>query len=118
MAGLVEVDGALYFVMNADGLCATGKYFVWQGNGILPENTYYFGEDGKMLNGIVAKDDGLYYYDNGKAPTVGINYIDGDYYFVLSEGKLVVDCTYNVWATNGYTIEIEYVFDAEGRVIA
>ena len=118
MAGLVEVDGAYYFVKDADGLCVTDcKYYVWLGNGILPEGTYEFGADGKILDGFVTKDDGIYYYENGRFGTVGINYIDGHYYFVKHDGKLVVDCKYYVWATNGYTMESEYVFDKVGRVV-
>ncbi len=115
MAGLIEVNGAYYFVKNADGLCATGKYFVWQGNGILPEDTYEFGPDGMMYNGFVTKDGSIYCYNNGKVPTVGINYIDGYYYFVGYDGKLVVNTKYYVWATNGYTLPDTYTFDGFGR---
>ncbi len=117
MAGLIEIDGSYYFAKGGDGLCATGTYYVWQGNGILPEGTYEFGADGKMLNGFVTKDDGIYYYVNGKLGKVGLTYIDGYYYFVNSDGKLITSCTYYVWEPNGYTICINYTFDDLGRII-
>ena len=117
MAGLVEVDGAYYFAKNADGLCVTGKYYVWMGNGILPEGNYEFGADGKMLDGFVNREDGIYYYENGRIGRVGLNYIDGYYYFISPDGKLIVDQTYYVWEPNGYTICRNYTFDSLGRVV-
>ena len=117
MAGLVEVDGVYYFVKDAEGLCVTGKYYVWQGNGILSESEYLFGADGKMLDGFVTKDDGIYYYENGKIGMVGLNYIDGYYYFVDYDGKLTTNGYYYVWAPNGYTIPMSYTFDAIGRIV-
>ena len=117
MAGLVEVDGAYYFAKNADGLCVTGKYYVWQGNGILPEGNYEFDTDGRLTNGFVTREDGIYYYKNGRVGTTGLNYIDGYYYFLSSTGKLVTNAYYYVWEGNGYTIEMSYHFDELGRVI-
>lgn len=118
MAGLIEVDGSYYFVRSADGKIVTDqKYYVWQGNGLLPESEYFFGADGKMLDGFVTKDDGIYYYEDGKIGTVGLNYIDGYYYFVGVDGKLVTDRTYYVWKTNGLTMAMNYTFDAQGRIV-
>ena len=70
-----------------------------------------------MLNGFVTKNDGIYYYVNGKAGKVGLNYIDGYYYFVDYTAKLITGKSYYVWETNGYTIKMTYKFDALGRVI-
>ena len=117
MAGLIEHEGAYYFVKDANGLCVTGKYYVWMGNGILPEGEYEFGTDGKLLDGFITRDDGIYYYENGKPGELGLTYVDGYYYFVNTNGKLVTDKTYYVWAPNGYTIEMNYKFDALGRVV-
>ena len=117
MAGLVEVDGDYYFAKGADGKVATGTTYVWKSNGILPEDTYHFGEDGKMLDGFVTKDDGIYYYENGKYGKLGLNYIDGYYYFIEYAGKVVTNGRHYVWETNGYSIKMNYTFDELGRVV-
>ncbi len=118
MAGLVEVDGDYYFAGGAKGEITVNEIkHVWKGNGILPEAEYEFGADGKMLNGFITKADGLYYYENGKPGRVGLNYIDGYYYFVDYDGKLSVNKTQYVWATNGLTIEMNYTFDELGRAV-
>ena len=118
LAGLVEVDGAYYFVSGVNGeITVNKKQYVWDGNGLLPEDNYEFGADGKMLDGFVTKDDGIYYYEDGKPGRVGLNYIDGYYYFVDYSGKLFTSGTYFVWETNGYTIGMKYTFDDLGRLI-
>ena len=118
MAGLVEVDGDYYFAGGANGEITVNKQeYVWKSNGILPEDNYLFGEDGKMLDGFVTKDDGIYYYENGKYGTLGLNYIDGYYYFVDYAGKLWTNGKYHVWKTNGYSVQMSYTFDEFGRVI-
>ena len=118
MAGLVEIDGDYYFAGGAKGeITVNEKKYVWKTNGIVPEAEYEFGADGKMLNGFITKADGIYYYEMGKPGQVGLNYIDGYYYFVKYDGQLVTNQTYYVWQTNGYTIEMNYKFDAAGRVV-
>ena len=118
MAGLVEENGAYYFVYGVNGEVTVNKAtYVFDGNGILLEDTYEFGADGKMLNGFVTKADGIYYYDNGQPGRVGLNLIDGDYYFVDYGGKLFTNGTYFVWETNGYTIGMKYTFDECGKLI-
>ena len=117
MAGLVEVDGTYYFAKDSKGTCVTGEYYVWAPNGLVEKGTYEFGEDGKMLDGFVTRDDGIYYYETGMPGRVGLNYIDGYYYFVNYGGKIITDTSYYVWATNGYTVAMTYRFDELGRVI-
>ena len=118
MACLVEIDGDYYFAGGANGEISVNKTtYVWNGNGLLPEGNYTFDVDGKMLDGFVTKTDGIYYYENGKPGRVGLNYIDGYYYFVDYSGKLFTNGTYFVWETNGYSIGMKYKFDALGRVI-
>ncbi|MBR5774049.1 MAG: hypothetical protein IKY44_04270, partial [Clostridia bacterium] len=118
MAGLVEENGAYYFVYGVNGEVTVGKTtYVFDGNGLLPESNYEFGADGKMLDGFVTKADGIYYYENGKPGRVGLNYIDGDYYFVDFGGKLFTNGTYFVWETNGYSIGMKYKFDATGKLV-
>ncbi|MBR2715059.1 MAG: phosphodiester glycosidase family protein [Ruminococcus sp.] len=118
MAGLVEVDGDYYFAKDGKGTCVKNqKYYVWKGNGILPEGEYLFGEDGKMLDGFVTKDDGIYYYENGKPGKLGLFEYEGNYYFVKNgEGQIVVGQTYYAWETNGLSVEMNYTFDATGKI--
>ncbi|MBQ8001191.1 MAG: phosphodiester glycosidase family protein [Ruminococcus sp.] len=117
MAGLVDVDGDYYFAGGSKGEISTGKTYVWEGNGILPEDNYYFDENGKMLDGFVTEDGVLKYYENGKYGKVGLHYIDGYYYFIDYGAKVITDQSYYVWETNGYTIPMTYKFDSLGRVI-
>ncbi len=117
-AGLVEVDGAYYFAGGANAeVTVSQKKYVWQGNGILPEANYEFGADGKMLDGFVEKDGVKCYYIKGKPAKAGLHYVDGYYYFVRVEGQLVVNQTYYVWETNGLSVEMNYTFDENGRII-
>ena len=118
MAGIIEIDGAIYFANGANGEITVGKKtYVWKGNGILAEDTYEFGADGKLIDGFVTKDDGIYYYEQGKYGQAGLNYIDGYYYFVDYSGKLVTNKRYFAWKTNGLSIEINYTFDELGRIV-
>ena len=89
----------------------------------LKEPGYYtFDADGKMvrpsLNGIVKDDDGvLRYYVNGKVTYVGLIEINGDYYYVRSNGEVVTNCTYYITWTHDLKEPGYYVFDAEGKLI-
>ena len=116
-AGLIKLGEDYYFI-NSQGKCVTGKYYCWETKCDLPVGNYEFGPDGKMYNGFVTKDDGIYYYVQGKVGTVGLNYIDGYYYFINYSGKLVTNQQFYVWETNGLLLETTYTFDANGRIIA
>ncbi len=116
-AGLAKIDGDYYFI-NSLGKCVTGRYYAWATNCDLPCGEYYFGADGKMLDGFVTLDDGLYYFVDGKPGTVGLNYIDGYYYFILYGGKLIVNQSYYVWETNGILLETTYQFNELGQIVA
>ena len=116
--GLINIDGDYYFVGGSNGeITVNKKQYVWQSNGLLPEDNYEFGPDGKMLNGFVTRDDGIYYYDTGKCGQLGLNLIDGDYYFIGYNGKLYTNGTYYVWETNGYSICMNYTFDETGKLV-
>ena len=116
--GLINIDGDYYFVGGSNGeITVNKKQYVWQTNGLLPEDNYEFGADGKMLDGFVTRDDGIYYYDTGKCGQLGLNLIDGDYYFIGYNGKLYTNGTYYVWETNGYSICMNYTFDETGKLV-
>ena len=117
VAGLTKIGEDYYFVTSS-GKCVTGKYYAWATNCDLPCGNYEFGADGKMLDGFVTKSNGIYYYENGKLGKVGLNYIDGYYYFITANGKLVTNQSYYAWETNGLLIETTYTFDEYGRIVA
>ena len=117
MAGLIEIDGAYYFA-GGDGKLVTNQvYYVWKGNGILPDGNYEFSPEGKIYDGIVEKADGYYYYEMGQPKMAGLIEIDGYYYFASGGGKLITNQVYYVWKGNGLTIEMNYYFDEFGRVV-
>ena len=115
--GLFEIDGEYYYASWGGVLQTGGKYWVDTTYCDLPANkNYEFDADGKMLDGFVTKDDGIYYYVDGTTPAPGLIEVDGYYYFVNWGGKLVTNQTFYVWETNGYTIPMNYKFDDLGRV--
>ena len=117
--GLYEINGEYYFA-NWGGLLMTdGRYYVDTTFCDLPKNANYtFGADGKMLNGFVTKDDGIYYYVNGNTPSPRILYIDGFYYYVSWGGKLVTNRTEYIPADGIYTdIAMAYKFNELGQLI-
>ncbi len=118
-AGLIEIDGAYYFVNGSNGeVCVDETVYVWQGNGIVPESTREFGADGKMLDGFITREDGIYYYEMGKPGKLGLFEYEGDYYFVKSgDGLIVTNQRYYAWETNGLSMEMNYTFDEAGRVV-
>ena len=117
--GLIEIDGAYYFVGGANGeLTVSQVKYVWEGNGLLPEAEYEFGPDGKMLDGIVEKDGVLYYYKNGKGKAYGLIEIDGVYYFVGgANGELTVNQVKYDWEGNGLLPEANYEFGPDGKML-
>ena len=118
MAGLICVDGIYYFAHGRNGELATGKQYVWKTNDLMPEGNYEFDEDGKMLNGFVTRDGEIYYFVNGKPGRVGLNYVDGYYYFIDYYGLVLRNRkAYYVWETNGLSVKMNYNFDEYGRVI-
>ena len=114
--GLAYIDGYYYFI-NTAGKCVTGTYYAWATNCDLPIGTYEFDEQGRMYDGFVEKADGIYYYVDGKIGKVGVNYIDGYYYFLNTQGKLVTNQTFWVWETNGLILESSYVFNELGQIV-
>ena len=115
--GLYKIDGEYYYAYWGGVLETDGRYYASTSYCDLPAGNYTFGADGKMLNGFVNKDDGIYYYVNGNTPTPGLIYESGYYYYVNWGGKLVTNQTFYVSRTNGYTMPMNYYFDAQGRLV-
>ncbi len=116
-AGLVEIDGDLYYITSSCEV-KTGRYWITKTNGILPEGSYEFGEDGKMVRttGIVEENGQKWYYQDGNKYYAGLIEIDGKYYYVNSSGLVITDKTYWISKTNNLVPEQAYYFDANGHM--
>ena len=118
-AGLINLDGS-YYLAEAGGKLATGRVWVgtYASNNLLPRGYYEFGADGKMLQGVVEKADGLYYYDLGSTKYQGLIKRDGEYYYVNTDGKLEIG---RVWVgsypCNGLVAKGYYEFGADGAML-
>jgi glucan-binding YG repeat protein len=116
--GLYEVDGEYYFANWGGVLMTDGRYYVDANIGNLGPNNYSFSADGKMLNGFVEREDGIYYYVNGNTVTPRLIYVDGFYYYVSWGGKLVTNTTYYVPADGVYSeIPMNYTFNELGQFV-
>ena len=122
-AGLIKIEGDYYYV-RSNGKVATGSYWISKTNGLLLEARYTFGEDGKMLNapelpevgeGFTGIVDG-YYYENGELSYAGLIEIDGEYYYIRSNGQVVTG-RYWVTKTNDLMPQGMYTFGADGAMI-
>ena len=125
-AGLIEIDGAYYYV-KTNGEVVHGKnYWISKTNGLMPERSYRFDEDGKIQdpelidltkNGIVSEDGSLFYYVNGVKTYAGLIKIGSDYYYVKSDCEVVHGRSYWITKTNGLMGERSYRFDEDGKMI-
>ena len=112
--------GKFILVAEAGGKLATGRVWVgtYASNGLLAKGYYEFGEDGAMLQGVVAKEDGLYYYDLGNTKYLGIIERNGLYYYVNDGGKLEIG---RVWVgsypCNGLVAKGYYEFGEDGAML-
>ena len=124
-AGLIEIDGAYYYVKTSGEVVHSRSYWITKTNDLMPEAAYDFDDEGKMIikeleelkNGIVAEDGTLFYYVDNVKTYVGLIEIDGDYYYVRTSGELVHGRSYWITKTNGLVKEGAYEFDDSGRMI-
>ncbi len=115
--GLFKVGGDYYFADWGGVIRTNIRYYVGVTYCDLPIGNYTFGADGKMLQGFVDDGDTTYYYVNGNNPAPGVIEVDGDYYFVNWGGVIVKNQTFYVFNGNGYTVEMTYTFDENGKII-
>ena len=140
--GLYELNGDYYIVKNGEtqiGLAYIDGYYYLGGvgsgferagavakntyatvsasnsNGLLPNGTYYFGADGKMIlrNGIYAENDNLYYYEDGKRVAKGLVKDGEDYYYFSMKYTALKDGTYDLPESmmNGFLPAGNYYFE-------
>ena len=115
--GLINVDGDYYFAAYKGQLAVSKVMNTWKTSCDLPNGSYEFGADGKMLQGILEKDGKLYYYENGKGVEKGLIEIDGNYYFAAYKGELVCGKVYNAYKTNCDLPKGSYEFAADGKML-
>ena len=120
--GIMLIDGDYYYAATSGEVVHGRKYWISKTNGLLPEKSYEFAEDGKIIfppapkNGIYEEDGSLYYYVNDARTYGGVIEIDGDYYYAASSGEVVHSRKYWISKTNGLIPERSYTFDDQGRI--
>lgn len=117
--GLICLDGT-YYLAEAGGKLATGRVWVgtYASNGLLAKGYYEFGANGAMLQGVVEKEDGLYYYDLGNTQYLGLIERNGEFYYVNEGGKLEIGRVYvGTYASNGLVSKGTYEFGADGAML-
>ena len=122
-AGLIQIDGSYYYVRSNGQVVMDRSYWITNvGDTYVVAKQYTFGADGTftpeftqdLKNGIV---DG-YYYENGKIVYgKGLIELDGSYYYVRSNGQVVMNRSYWITTTNGLKDAGVYTFDADGKMI-
>ncbi len=118
-AGLIEINGALYYVKSDCTVVHSAVYYVSKTNGLKPAGNYSFDEDGKLveLDGIVKNGDVWTYYVNGAKTYAGLIEIDGSYYYVKSDCTVVHGQKYYVSKTNNLLPAGFYTFDVDGKMV-
>ena len=115
--GLINVNGAYYFAAYKGQLAVNKVMNTWMTSCDLPNGSYEFGSDGKMLQGILNRDGVLYYYENGKGVEKGLFEFNGDYYFAAYKGKLVCGKVYDAYLTNCDLPKGSYEFGPDGKML-
>lgn len=122
-AGMIKIGDDYYYANSKGQLIVNQTYYCSRMNGLMEEGTYAFDAEGKLIqgatdkNGIVKDDDGvLRYYVNGKVTYVGLIEIDGDFYYIRSNGEVVTDCVYWITWTHGLKEAGYYTFDENGKL--
>jgi len=122
-AGMIKIGDDYYYANSKGQLIVNQTYYCSRMNGLMEEGTYAFDAEGKLIqgatdkNGIVKDDDGVpRYYVNGKVTYVGLIEIDGDFYYVRSNGEVVTDCVYWITWTHGLKEAGYYTFDENGKL--
>ena len=119
-AGLVEVDGDIYFVKQNGAVYKDASLYVAEAktNGLMPAGKYFFDENGKMevKNGVYG---GFYYENNEIVKGKGIVEFENNLYFVKQNGAVYT--THHLMVpeakTNGLIEPGLYDFEDDGRLI-
>lgn len=122
-AGMIKIGDDYYYANSKGQLIVNQTYYCSRMNGLMPEGIYAFDAEGKLIpgatdkNGIVRDDDGvLRYYVYGQVTYVGLIEIDGDFYYVRSNGEVVTNCVYWITWTHGLMEAGYYTFGENGKL--
>ena len=118
-AGLVK-DGDDYRYFKRNGMVTGIETYVAKTNGLLKAAKYTFDAEGKLmkLEGLHEDLNGnLCYYVDYAKNYAGLVKVDGDYYYIASDLKVVKDCTRIVTKTNGLVPSGTYTFGADGKMV-
>ncbi len=124
-AGLIQIDGQLYFV-DAEGQIVKDQEVTIteaNANGLLAAGLYYFQANGQMeplFTGIKNIGGVDYYVINSQIiKNAGLIQIEKDYYFVDANGQIVKnqEVTITEENANGLMIPGKYSLDETGKVI-
>ena len=120
--GLVLIDGDYYYVIYNGKIKKDGDRTVTEelSNGLLPAGTYHFGPDGKMTTKLSGIGEDGFYRENGViVPDRGLIEIDGDYYYVIYNGKIKIDGDRTVTEekANGLVPAGTYHFGPDGKMV-
>ena len=122
-AGMLKIGDDYYYADSKGKLIVNQTYYCSRMNGLMEKGTYAFDAGGKLIpgatdkNGIVRDNDGvLRYYVYGKVTYVGLIKIDGDFYYVRSNGEVVTNCVYWITWTHGLKEAGYYTFDENGKL--
>ncbi|MCI2085559.1 MAG: phosphodiester glycosidase family protein [Olsenella sp.] len=119
-AGLIQIDGKYYYVRTSGELAHSRKYWITKTNGLLPEASYEFDDQGVLQlpkEGIVSEEGSLYYYENGVRTHKGLFEKDGAYYYARTSGELVHGQKYWITDTNGLMAQGSYQFADDGKMV-
>ena len=120
--GLVKIGEDYYYIKNNGAAVRNADYYVTKTNGLMDAGLYTFGPDGKMIlentvkNGLIWEDDKLWYYVDGVRTHAGLIEVDGNYYYIKSNGQAVTGMRYFVSNTNGLMSAAYHTFDEQGRM--
>jgi len=118
--GLIEWNGAKYYIGGNGGSVTTGRYFISKLNDLLPKKrAYTFFDDGRMLEDTRIHTDG-YYYENGiRIPYAGLVEYEGELYYVADHGAYVKNKMQIVVNVNntGKKKNGRYYFDENGHMM-
>lgn len=120
--GLTKFEDGYIYVRSNGQMVVGEQYWVAKTNGFCEPGLYTFGEDGFMqaaqdpsVNGLV---DGVY-YKNGMPYYAGLIEIDGDIYYVKTDGSVATG-TYYITKTNGmagFEKGQKLTFGADGKLV-
>ena len=105
-AGLVKCGEDYYYVVPSGKVKLNSSIYI-KGSSLIPDGTYTFGDDGKMIsviNGIEQIGSDFYYKENGVIrKDLGLVKVNDHYYYVLPSGKLVRNAERVVIASKNQT---------------